>query len=72
MEKLPHDCWTQKHKVYEDMLICEHCEERVFFCHDCKKLWLCVEKDNEIFVKEELPISISTKDLAKKLHWMES
>ena len=67
--ELSKDCWNNKHDVYEDMIINENCEERVFFCKTCKKIFVCIEENNKIFVKIELPISTTNKEVSKYLTW---
>lgn len=70
LKTLSKKCWDEGHGIYEDMIIYENCEERVFFCRDCKKVWICVENGKEFLVKEELPITVSNKTIGEKLTWL--
>lgn len=71
MEVLSKECWEKGHEVYEDMIIYENCKERVFFCKDCRKIFICVEDGEQILVKETLPIETSNKEIASRLNWLE-
>jgi len=69
MKELSKECWDKGHEVYEDMLVYEWCKERVFFCKDCKKVWVCIEDGDKFLVKNEFPITISNKELSQYLTW---
>ena len=62
--------WDEKHDIVEDMFVFMNCEERLFICRTCKKIYICSDNGEEIKVKEELPITLTNKETAEKLTWL--
>ena len=62
--------WDKKHDIVEDMFVNENCEERLFICRTCRKIYICLDNGKEIKVKEELPITLTNKETAGKLTWL--